>query len=151
MKANLKLGIWMVATVLISYATLAQGRHDRDRDSRNNDKDRYDDRYKGDRYDDRYKGDRYHHRNHDDDYRIVRQRPHVPYYNNPRRPSTRHTWIPSEYRWHRGGYAYVPGYWMVPPRNGMRYVPGYWQPTRGGYVWISGFWQGVNVNIGYRD
>jgi hypothetical protein len=139
MKANLKNGIWLVAAFLISLSTMAQGHRHRDRDDWDDD-DWYEDRYRSNERN--HGGYSYH--------KVVRQRPPVPYYIVPRRPSPRHIWIPAEYRWRHGRYDYVRGYWMVPPRRNMHYIPGYWQPTRGGYVWVSGFWQRGNVNIGMR-
>lgn len=149
----------LVAAVLVATIATAQGNRDYDgrndyrygknhHDRRNDDryKDHYDDRYK-DNYDDRNNGrydDRYDPRKgRDSRYQkgVVRMRPPLPPQRYiERRPSPRHIWMPVEYVWRGGRYLYMPGYWMIPPRNGHRYIQGYWQPTRGGYVWMSGYW-----------
>ncbi|MFN4892254.1 MAG: hypothetical protein ACK5G0_00640 [Bacteroidota bacterium] len=50
-------------------------------------------------------------------------------------------WIGPEWRWQRGQYVYVPGYWAKPKRRGAIWTPGYWNNTRRGYVWIPGRWR----------
>jgi YXWGXW repeat-containing protein len=57
------------------------------------------------------------------------------------RPSPRHVWIPGYYRWTGHRYAWVNGYWTMPPRPHAAWVPGYWAPRRGGQVWIGGYWR----------
>jgi len=57
------------------------------------------------------------------------------------RPTPRHVWIPGYYRWSGVNYAWVPGYWTVPPRTRTVWVPGYWAHQRAGYVWMPGYWR----------
>ncbi len=57
------------------------------------------------------------------------------------RPGPRHVWVPGYYRWNRGRYLWVNGYWTIPPRPHAVWAPGYWAPRRTGYVWISGYWR----------
>lgn len=50
-------------------------------------------------------------------------------------------WIGPEWRWQRGNYVHVPGYWARPRRAGLVWVPGHWQYTRRGYIWKGGRWR----------
>jgi len=50
-------------------------------------------------------------------------------------------WIGPEWRWQRGRYVYVPGYWAKPNRRGSIWVPGYWNTTRRGHIWVPGRWR----------
>ena len=50
-------------------------------------------------------------------------------------------WIGPEWRWQRGQYVHVPGYWARPHRYGAVWVPGHWKYTRRGYVWVPGRWR----------
>jgi len=49
-------------------------------------------------------------------------------------------WIGPEWRWQRGHYVCVPGYWARPQRH-RAYVGGYWRHGRHGYVWVPGRWR----------
>jgi hypothetical protein len=49
-------------------------------------------------------------------------------------------WIAPDWRWQRGRYVAVPGYWARPHRH-RTYVGGYWRPARHGYVWVPGRWR----------
>jgi hypothetical protein len=57
------------------------------------------------------------------------------------RPTPRSVWIPGYYRWSGVNYAWVAGYWTVPPRTRTVWVPGYWAHQRSGYVWMPGYWR----------
>lgn len=50
-------------------------------------------------------------------------------------------WIGPEWRWQRGQYVPLPGYWAKPIRRGATWVPGFWKYTRRGYTWIPGRWR----------
>lgn len=50
-------------------------------------------------------------------------------------------WIGPEWRWERGRYVAVPGYWSRPYRHRAVWVDGYWRYSRRGYVWIPGRWR----------
>ncbi len=144
MKVNLNLEIWLLAAMMmVGLTAMAQGRYHRDpRPFANGYDEHFDNnRFAYARYDQR----RY------STARVIRHCPPTPYHQVPRRPTPRHVWIAGEYRWRSGGYLFVPGYWMIPPRRNAHYVPGYWEPARGGYIWISGFWQGVGLNISWRN
>lgn len=49
-------------------------------------------------------------------------------------------WIAPEWRWQRGRYVVVPGYWARPHRRAI-YIPGHWSYSRRGYIWIPGRWR----------
>ncbi|MCX6319089.1 MAG: hypothetical protein NTW29_17560 [Bacteroidetes bacterium] len=50
-------------------------------------------------------------------------------------------WIGPEWRWQRGQYVSVPGYWARPARFNAVWVPGHWKYTRRGYKWVPGRWR----------
>lgn len=50
-------------------------------------------------------------------------------------------WVGPEWRWQRGTYVAVPGYWARPSRQHAVWVPGHWKYTRRGYIWIPGRWR----------
>jgi hypothetical protein len=50
-------------------------------------------------------------------------------------------WIAPEWRWQRGRYVHVPGYWTPPRRHYRTWVPGHWQYKRRGYCWVPGRWR----------
>lgn len=58
-------------------------------------------------------------------------------------PSPRHgaIWIGPEWRWQRGQYVTIPGYWASPQYSRAVWVPGHWQYTRRGYKWVPGRWR----------
>ena len=47
-------------------------------------------------------------------------------------------WIGPEWRWQRGAYVCVPGYWSKPGRRKGQWKQGYWKYTRRGYIWVPG-------------
>ena len=57
------------------------------------------------------------------------------------RPHAGAIWIGPEWRWHRGYYVSVPGYWARPRYSRAVWVPGYWQHSRRGYRWAPGYWR----------
>jgi hypothetical protein len=50
-------------------------------------------------------------------------------------------WIGPEWRWQRGQYILVPGYWAKPNRRGSVWLPGSWSNTRRGFIWKPGRWR----------
>lgn len=50
-------------------------------------------------------------------------------------------WVGPEWRWQRGRYVAVPGYWARPHRVGAVWVHGHWKYTRRGYIWVPGRWR----------
>jgi hypothetical protein len=56
-------------------------------------------------------------------------------------PYRNSVWIGPEWRWQRGQYVSVPGYWARPGRYGAVWIPGHWKYTRRGYRWIPGQWR----------
>lgn len=50
-------------------------------------------------------------------------------------------WIGPEWRWQRGAYVCVPGYWSKPGRRKGHWKQGRWKYTRRGYVWMPGCWK----------
>lgn len=65
-------------------------------------------------------------------------------------------WIPAYWAWGGGGYHWVPGAWVRPPRAGILWTPGYWSFAGGEYVFHPGYWGphvgyygGINYGFGY--
>ncbi len=65
-------------------------------------------------------------------------------------------WTPGYWAWGAGGYYWVPGVWLAPPRAGLLWTPGYWGFGDGAYLWHAGYWGphvgfygGVNYGYGY--
>ena len=57
-----------------------------------------------------------------------------------------------------GGYYWVPGTWVQPPRVGVLWTPGYWGFVGGVYAFHAGYWGphvgfygGVNYGFGYAE
>ena len=50
-------------------------------------------------------------------------------------------WVGPEWRWDRGRYVAVPGYWARPQRHRAYWVQGHWQYFRHGYRWVPGHWR----------
>jgi hypothetical protein len=64
-------------------------------------------------------------------------------------------WTPGYWAW-GGGYYWVPGAWIPPPRVGMLWTPGYWGYAGAIYVFHAGYWGphvgfygGINYGFGY--
>lgn len=50
-------------------------------------------------------------------------------------------WIGPEWKWNKGVYVHVPGYWAKPKHHKRnRWIPGHWKYSRRGYIWVSGRW-----------
>ncbi len=83
----------------------------------------------------------------------VRVMPQAPKYRKPPMPARGFVWISDSWRWERGRYVFVPGYWMRPPNRNARYIAGRWDRTRYGWVWMDGYWAGNNSRdrYDYRD
>lgn len=81
--------------------------------------------------------------------------PRAPAYRRPPMPARGFVWIGDSWRWQRGRYVFVPGFWTRPPARNARYVAGRWDRTRYGYVWIDGYWAGQHDRrddrYGYND
>ncbi len=65
-------------------------------------------------------------------------------------------WTPGYWAWSGGGYYWVPGAWVLPPRVGVLWTPGYWGYSGGVYVFHAGYWGphigfygGINYGFGY--
>ena len=50
-------------------------------------------------------------------------------------------WVGPEWRWYRGRYVAIPGYWARPNRYHHVWARGHWQHARHGYRWIPGHWR----------
>lgn len=50
-------------------------------------------------------------------------------------------WVQGYWVYRRGGYAWVPGRWEVPPPQYHQYVAAHWQRRGRGYVYVHGYWQ----------
>ncbi len=60
----------------------------------------------------------------------------------PARPPHPHAiWVGPEWRWQRGQYVAVPGYWAKPHRHKNKWKSGYWSQGRRGYRWVPGYWR----------
>jgi uncharacterized protein DUF4124/YXWGXW repeat-containing protein len=64
-------------------------------------------------------------------------------------------WTPGYWAW-RGGYYWVRGTWVRPPRVGVLWTPGYWEYASAVYAFHPGYWGphigfygGVNYGFGY--
>jgi hypothetical protein len=64
-------------------------------------------------------------------------------------------WTPGYWVWN-GGYYWVPGMWIVPPRGGLVWTPGYWEYGGRVFAFRRGYWGphlgfygGVNYGNGY--
>jgi hypothetical protein len=65
-------------------------------------------------------------------------------------------WTPGYWAWGGGGYYWVPGAWVPPPRVGVFWTPGYWGFAGAVYVFHPGYWAphigyygGINYGFGY--
>jgi hypothetical protein len=70
----------------------------------------------------------------------VSERPVEPVYVRPVAPYAGAYWVPGEWAWRGGRYAYINGYYAH-PRPGRVYMRGYWHPVRRGYAWHRGYWR----------
>ncbi len=82
--------------------------------------------------------------------------PALPQYYQPSAPQQNMIWQPGYWSYGQGGYFWVPGTWVYPPRTGLYWTPGYWGSDGGGYRWNPGYWSqsvgyygGVNYGNGY--
>jgi hypothetical protein len=64
-------------------------------------------------------------------------------------------WTPGYWAW-GGGYYWVPGVWVLPPRVGVLWTPGYWAFSGTVYAFHPGYWGphigfygGINYGFGY--
>jgi hypothetical protein len=81
--------------------------------------------------------------------------PPLPEYEQPPCPEEGWLWTPGYWAWN-GGYYWVPGTWVAPPRVGVLWTPGYWGFVGGVYLFHAGYWGphigfygGVNYGFGY--
>jgi len=65
-------------------------------------------------------------------------------------------WTPGYWAYSSGGYYWIPGTWVAPPRVGVLWTPGYWGFVGGVYMFHAGYWGphigfygGVNYGFGY--
>ncbi|QJD94835.1 BcpO-related WXXGXW repeat protein [Mucilaginibacter robiniae] len=70
----------------------------------------------------------------------VASRPVAPYYARPVAPYAGAVWVPGEWYYRGGGYAYRNGYWSR-PRHGRAYIEGRWEQGPRGHVWRHGYWR----------
>jgi WXXGXW repeat (2 copies) len=59
----------------------------------------------------------------------------------PISPGPGYVWTSGYWRWTGTSYIWVPGSWVLPPRQASVWVPGHWVRRPGGWVWIAGHWQ----------
>ncbi len=74
----------------------------------------------------------------------------------PPSPDDASLWAPAYWAWGGGGYYWVPGAWVQPPRPGMLWTPAYWSFAGAVYVFHPGYWAphvgfygGINYGFGY--
>lgn len=82
--------------------------------------------------------------------------PLLPVYEQPLCPEEGFLWTPGYWDYDDGGYYWVTGAWVEPPRIGFLWTPGYWGFNDGFYVFNRGYWGsrvgfygGVNYGCGY--
>lgn len=148
----------LFVAVLSTACVIAQPGYHKDDNDRKDDRryDKEDRRYDNDRRDDRdgryndghNKNQNRDYCNNDRDYRQyqVRHRPTDPRYEQSRRPSPNHVWIPGDWVYNRGQYSFQPGEWVMPNR-GKAYVPGHWERVRHGWYWVPGYWDHGNRRL----
>jgi hypothetical protein len=80
-----------------------------------------------------------------------------PLLNDEQPPCTEdgYLWTPGYWAW-RGGYYWVRGIWVRPPRAGVLWTPGYWEYAGAVYAFHPGYWGphigfygGINYGFGY--
>jgi hypothetical protein len=72
---------------------------------------------------------------------IVQQAPPTAQAESPaERPSSRHVWVAGYWAWHNQRYTWVPGQWVVPPRDDVTWVPPRWERESNGYRFYDGYW-----------
>src|SRR6204780_4678932 len=83
--------------------------------------------------------------------------PALPVYAQPPCPTEGYLWTPGYWGYNaEGGYFWVPGVGVAPPRVGLLWTPGYWGFAGGLYGFHAGYWGphvgfygGVNYGFGY--
>jgi len=70
----------------------------------------------------------------------VSERPAPPVVVRPAAPYPGAVWIPEEYTWRGGRYAYVAPHY-VRPHGRHTWVAGHWDRNRNGSVWVKGYWR----------
>ena len=56
-------------------------------------------------------------------------------------PGPGFVWIDGFYEWGGGGYRWVAGRWVRPPRRGALWVAPYWGQERRGWTFHRGYWR----------
>ena len=82
--------------------------------------------------------------------------PELRVYDQPPCPVEGYLWTPGYWGYGPGGYYWVDGVWIAPPRVGFLWTPGYWGFANGYYAFHDGYWGpsvgfygGVNYGYGY--
>ncbi len=66
--------------------------------------------------------------------------PLLPVYEQPLCPTDGYLWTPGYWAYDDGGYYWVEGVWVAPPRVGFLWTPGYWGFGDGFYAFHTGYW-----------
>ncbi len=92
----------------------------------------------------------------DDGVRATEAPPPLPDNAQPPCPEDGSLWTPGYWAWNDGGYLWVRGAWVRPPRVGVLWTPGYWEYLDSAYVFHRGYWAqsvgyygGINYGFGY--
>ena len=56
-------------------------------------------------------------------------------------PGPRYIWIAGYHRWDGRAYLWVPGRWVLPPREHVAWVAPRYVHRHGGYVFYEGYWK----------
>jgi hypothetical protein len=82
--------------------------------------------------------------------------PPLPDSEQPPCPEDGYLWTPGYWAWSDGGYYWIVGDWVAPPRIGLLWTPGFWEYIDDVYLFHPGYWAsdvgyygGIDYGFGY--
>ena len=57
------------------------------------------------------------------------------------RPAPGYVWVRGYHQWNGNAYVWVPGRWVLPPREHVVWVDGHWRHEGRGWIWVEGHWR----------